>query len=162
MEALQNDGQGNSRSFGSTSRRLQAGPSGEELRRLEKRLVINTIIGGPHSVDKSLNEMDKYADALKHTRYENCLVIEDGTLPKQCRMMIDDVIFRNRDGVEDPTIDPLVITTTIGSTIVRKVLVDCESSVNILFKTTYDQMLLEGKDLRPCKFWIQGFKGIAT
>lgn len=75
--------------------------------------------------------------------------------------MTDDIIFWKRDAnvVETSTIEPLVITTTIGLAIVRKVLVECGSSVNILFKKAYDQMMLEENDLKPCKSRIQRFKG---
>ena len=70
--------------------------------------------------------------------------------------MFDDVVFRSRDdtGIQSPTEDPLVITTTIGPTLVHKVLVDNGSSVNILFKKSFDQMRLESGDLKPCEGWI--------
>lgn len=61
-----------------------------------------------------------------------------------------------------PTIDPLVILATIGPAIVRKGFVDCGSSDNVLFKKAYDQMMLEEKDLKPCKSRIYGFNGMAT
>lgn len=40
--------------------------------------------------------------------------------------------------VEVPTLDPLVITAVIGSVAMKRILTDYESSINILFKKTYD------------------------
>ena len=67
--------------------------------------------------------------------------------------MMDDFSFRNRDAdkVEAPTIDPMVISATIGPALVRRILIDCGSSVNIIFKKAYDQMRMEAKDLKPSK-----------
>ena len=78
--------------------------------------------------------------------------------------MSDDVIFCDREsiGVHALTEDPFVITVPIGPATVHKVLVDNKSSVNILFKKTFDLMNLELKDLKPCEGWICGFNGAST
>ena len=79
-------------------------------------------------------------------------------------VMTDDIVFRNRDAdqVEAPTIDPMVISTTIGPAYVKRILIDYGSSVNIIFKKVYDQMKMETKDLKPSKARIHGFNGAAT
>ena len=136
----------------------------EQPTRTVGRLVINTIAGGPHPADKNWQEMERYANSLRHTEHECCSNVEDGTPAKQQRTMHDDIVFRNRDAdkVEGPTIDPLVISATIGPTFVRRILIDCGSSVNIIFKKAYDQMKLETKDFNPSKARIHGFNGAAT
>lgn len=77
--------------------------------------------------------------------------------------MSDDIIFWNKDadGVEAPMIDPLVIIVMIGLAIVWKVLVDCGSSVNMLFKNAYGKILSEVKGLKPCKSQIYRSNGMA-
>jgi len=78
--------------------------------------------------------------------------------------MSNNIVFKGRDvdGVEVPTNDPMVISAMIGLAHIRKVLVDCRSSVNIIFKHSYDQMKMEAKDLKPCKTCIHGFNGAST
>ena len=90
--------------------------------------------------------------------------MEDGTPAKQQRVMTDDIVFRNRDAdqVEAPTVDPMVISATIGPAYVKRILIDCGSSVNIIFKKAYDQMKMETKDFKPSKACIHGFNGAAT
>ena len=104
-------------------------------------------------MDKNWQEMERYATSLMHASYECCSNVEDGTLVKQQRMMTDDIVFRSRDAnmVEAPTIDSMVISATIGPAYVKRIMIDCGSSVNIIFKKTYDQMKMETKDLKPCK-----------
>ena len=64
----------------------------------------------------------------------------------------DDIVFRNKDAdkVEALTIDPMVISAMIGPALVG-ILIDCGSSVNIIFKKAYDQMRMEDKDLKLFK-----------
>lgn len=73
--------------------------------------------------------MNKNIGALKHIENESCYAVEDGAPTKQSRTMTDDIVFRNRDadGVEAPTIDPLVISTTIGSLLYER----CLSTVGV-------------------------------
>lgn len=54
--------------------------------------------------------------------------------------MTDDIVFWSKDAdkVDAPTIDPMVISAMIGPVLVRKILIDCGSFVNIIFKMTYD------------------------
>ena len=73
-------------------------------------------------------------------------------------------MFRKRDvdKVEAPMVDPMVISAMISPALVRRILIDCGSSVNIIFKKAYDQMKMEVKDLKPSKARVHGFNGAAT
>ena len=51
----------------------------------------------------------------------------------------------------------MVMRVGIRPTMVRRVLVDSGSSMNILFKSTFDQMKISMKDVSACQTKIQGF-----
>ena len=108
--------------------------------------------------------MERYAKSLNHGDFECCSNTEDESPAKQQRTMADDIVFRSRDAerTEAPTTDPMVISATIGPALVKKILVDSGSSVNILMKKAYDQMRMEPKDLKPTKARIYGFNGSGT
>ena len=76
----------------------------------------------------------------------------------------EDVTFGRKDveGMDYPHTDALVITAIIEPAIVSKLLVDNKSSVNILFKSTFDKMRLSEEDLMPCVNPIHGFTGEAV
>ena len=113
---------------GQTAHRLEEQPPADG------RLVINMIIGGPHPADKSWKEMERYANSLKHEEFECYSNMEDGAPAKQQRTMTDDIVFRasNADRVESPTTDLMVISSLIGHALVKQILIDCGSSVNII------------------------------
>ena len=126
------------------------------------RPVINVITGGPHPAGKSWGEMERYSRALKYApAEEDVFVLEDTTPLKQQKTFSDDIIFRARDstGIEAPTLDPLVISAGIGPAIVRRVLIDCGASCNILFKKTFDQMKIPMIDVQASSQKIAGFTG---
>ena len=56
-----------------------------------------------------------------------------------------------------PHSDSLVIEMQIANMIVKRVLVDTGSSVNILYKSSLERMGLSSKDLEPCNQTIFGF-----
>ena len=62
-------------------------------------------------------------------------------------MMTDDIMLRSLDAdkVEASAIDPMVISATIGPAYVKRILIDCGRSINIIFKKAYDQMKMEIK-----------------
>lgn len=62
-------------------------------------------------------------------------------------------------GTDYPHIDVLVIPARIGLMKVHRVLIDNGSSVNLLFKSAFNQMGLSKKDLLPCMSALQGFSG---
>ena len=125
----------------------------EEPARTGGRLVINTISGGPHPVDRSWKEMESYASSIRHADFECCSNFDEGAPAKQQKMMTDDIVFRSKDAdkIEAPTIDPLVISAQVGPAWIKRILVDSGNSVNILFKRAYDQMKMEATDLKPCQ-----------
>ena len=53
--------------------------------------------------------------------------------------------------------DPLVVDVQIANMMVKKVLVDRGSSVNILYKSSLERMKLSVKDLEQCNQTIYGF-----
>ena len=63
--------------------RGQAPRQPEGRPRANDRLMINTIIGGPHPADRSWNEMKRYANSLKHEEFECYTNTEDETPVKQ-------------------------------------------------------------------------------
>ena len=87
--------------------------------------------------------------------------LENDAPLKQQKTSTDDIVFSARDslGIEAPTIDPLVISAGIGPATVRRVLVDCGASCNILFKKTFDQMKIPMADVQASSLKIAGFAG---
>ena len=73
------------------------------------------------------------------------------------------IIFTEQDvaHVRFPHTDPLVVEMQISNMIVKRVLVDTGSSVNILYESSLERMGLSSKDLEPCKQTIYGFSGKA-
>lgn len=63
----------------------------------------------------------------------------------------------NELGMEYPHVDPLVVSVVIEPVLVHWVLVDCGSSVNILYKDVFDQIKLSKKDLMSCKTPLRDF-----
>lgn len=66
------------------------------------------------------------------------------------------------DGIDFPHTDALVISVHIGAHWVNKILVDNGSSLNILFKSTFDKKKLSYEDLEPCIHPIYSFIGEGT
>ena len=127
-----------------------------------ERPVINVVTGGPHPAGRSWGEMERYARALKYAPAdESVFVLEDAAPLKQQKTFNDDIIFSSKDsmGVEAPTIDPLVISAGIGPATVKRVLVDCGASCNILFKKTFDQMKIPMDDVQASSLKIAAFTG---
>jgi len=106
--------------------------------------------------------MERYACALKYAPKEDGVYsLEDATPLKQQRTCHDDIVFRARDsmGVEAPTLDPMVITVGIGPATVKRVLIDCGSSCNILLRKTFDQMKILMSNVQASSQRIVGFTG---
>ncbi|XP_073045963.1 uncharacterized protein [Primulina eburnea] len=64
-------------------------------------------------------------------------------------------------GIVAPHNDALVVTTTIANYDVARIFIDNGSSVNILFKSTLDQMKVEGFEFDPVSTPLYGFTGHA-
>jgi len=99
---------------------------------------------------KSLKNVDGYIHSVTEKRY-----------PK--RRETKDIIFNEDDqeGRQYPHTDPMVISAWFGPTEVFRVLIDSRSSVNILFKHTFNKMKLSMKDVTLCNKPLHGFTGDA-
>ncbi|XP_075475860.1 uncharacterized protein LOC142513968 [Primulina tabacum] len=64
-------------------------------------------------------------------------------------------------GIVAPHNDTLVVTTTVANYDVARIFIDNRSSVNILFKSTLDQMKVEGFEFEPISTRLYGFAGHA-
>ncbi|XP_073051366.1 uncharacterized protein [Primulina eburnea] len=60
-------------------------------------------------------------------------------------------------GVVTPHNDALVVTTTIANYDVARIFIDNRSSVNVLFKSTLDQMKMRGFEFEPVSTPLYGF-----
>ena len=82
-------------------------------------------------------------------------------LAKYHRSKNDDITFSERDtnGVKQPHDEPLVIMLEIKGFNTRRVLVDNESSTNIMYMMAYQQLRLDHKRLRPFKSPLISFSG---
>lgn len=118
------------------------------------------IFGGPHEIENSKATRQRFANSLQHDE-EEVMSVRKGKRPCYEK---EDVTFgrRNVEGMNYPHTDALVLTATIGPAIVSKLLVDNESSINILFKSTFDRMIMSEEDLKPCVNPIHGFTGEAV
>ncbi|XP_073304582.1 uncharacterized protein [Primulina huaijiensis] len=91
-------------------------------------------------------------------RLENFEISRGADLPQ------DPVIsFGTEDlrGVVAPHNDALVVTATVANYDVARIFIDNGSSVNILFKSTLDQMKVEGFEFEPISTPLYGFAGHA-
>ena len=103
-----------------------------------------TIIGGP-VVGGSYKSLRK---AIQ--RQVNSVHIKHSIAKHQCTKN-DDIFFSKRDarGVKQPHDNLLVIMLTIEGYNTQRVLVDNERSANVMYMTTFQQMKLDPKSLRP-------------
>ncbi|XP_074336906.1 uncharacterized protein LOC141674079 [Apium graveolens] len=68
--------------------------------------------------------------------------------------------YFNLEGVKFPNDDPLVITTIIGNSPVKRVLVDNGASVDIVLYDTFIRMGYNDSQLTPTDMSIYGFAGV--
>ncbi|XP_073061787.1 uncharacterized protein [Primulina eburnea] len=64
-------------------------------------------------------------------------------------------------GIVAPHNNALVVTATVANYDVARIFIDNRSSVNILFKSTLDQMKVEGFEFKPISTPLYGFAGHA-
>lgn len=81
--------------------------------------------------------------------------------PKEYSLSIPDLTFTKKDcaGVTYPHNDPLVVTIDIANRAIHRVLIDSGSSVNVLFKSTFDQLSIGDEYLTSCPSSVTGFTG---
>ena len=80
---------------------------------------------------------------------------------EEARSEYSEITFSDSDAqhVRFPHSDPLEVDVQIANMMVKRVLVDTGSSVNILYKSSLECMKLSIKDLEPCNQKIYGFSG---
>ena len=159
MRAPQSEGAGPS-----NQNHVQNPERQEEPGRVGGRLVINVVSDSPRTVKRSWGEMKSYNNLARRTDFEYDDNLDNKPSTKRKRATINDITFRDNDTdyVGSPTTDPLVISAQVGPAWMKRILIDCGSSVNILFIHAYNQMRMKARDLEPCQTHLHGFNGSAT
>ncbi|KAM6542924.1 hypothetical protein CsatB_007371 [Cannabis sativa] len=112
---------------------------------------LQVIIGGPHITRDSGKARERYARTVQHEQEEVVLAVEERKL-KIPRAGEPTITFNDEDAVKIRLLhnDPLVVEVQIGNKMVARTMIDNGASSNILFKTTFEKMGLQLKDLTPC------------
>ena len=155
------------RAAGGSQREAQGGNEQASTRQrsppLQPAPVVGTLLticGGPHLVGDSGKARERYARTLCHDQDIEMISVEDRA-PKKARTEDELITFSEDDAqhVRFPHSDSLVMDVQIANMMVKMVLVDTGSSVNILYKSSLERMKLSVKDLEPCNQTIYGFSG---
>ncbi|XP_019159714.1 PREDICTED: uncharacterized protein LOC109156332 [Ipomoea nil] len=127
--------------------------SGEEEAQWRQKPIINMIVGGPEGGD-SANTRKAWARQL----YVGTVYGREENSKKVCR---EPIVFTDRDlpAGEIPHRDALVIAMDVNGIVVRRILVDTGSSVNVLYLETFTKMGLTREQLNPVKTPLAGFTG---
>ncbi|KAK3028730.1 hypothetical protein RJ639_037753 [Escallonia herrerae] len=117
----------------------------------ERPPVINTIFGGPSAGGLSSSSPKAYAQQVnltqgpaKRTKASTSLEFDDANL----------------DGISLPHDDALVITLRIDVFQVKRILVDTESSADIIFEDAFNQMGISDDRVKPISSPLYGFTGV--
>ncbi|XP_019178297.1 PREDICTED: uncharacterized protein LOC109173512 [Ipomoea nil] len=115
--------------------------------------VINMIVGGPEGGD-SANTRKAWARQL----YVGTVYGREESSKKVCR---EPITFTDKDLPTGETShrDALVIAMDVNGVVVRRILVDTGSSVNVLYLETFAKMGLTREQLNPVKTPLAGFTG---
>ena len=65
----------------------------------------------------------------------------------------------NMEGCQHPHDDPLVVRAIVANKTVHQVLVDNESSTDIIFTSAFDKMGIGREKLEPVNTHLRGFSG---
>ncbi|XP_031102019.1 uncharacterized protein LOC116005926 [Ipomoea triloba] len=127
--------------------------SEEEETNWKHKPVINMIVGGPEGGDSSGSRK-----AWARQLYVGTIYGRDDSLKKVCR---EPILFTDEDlpRSQHPHRDALVIAMDVHGTVVRRVLVDTGSSVNILYLEVFERLGLQRNKLKPVKTPLAGFTG---
>ncbi|XP_073049633.1 uncharacterized protein [Primulina eburnea] len=98
------------------------------------------------------------AGKARGRRLENFEIYRGADLPQDTVISFGPEELR---GIMAPHNDALVVTATIANCDVAKIFVDNGSSVNVLFKSTLDQMKVEGFEFEPVSTPLYGIAGHA-
>ena len=113
---------------------------------------IHTILGGLAEGGESLSAMKAHARKARH--------LDDDRPSKAPKHGSNEVIsFSDKDleGIQHSHDDPLVLTITVANFYVRRILVDNDSSTDILFAEVYDKLNLGRERLKPIRSPLIGF-----
>ncbi|XP_073130725.1 uncharacterized protein [Henckelia pumila] len=124
----------------------------EQISNHPHRGMINMISGGTTDGDSG------------RARKAHGRKLENFEVNSQLSCPTDPNISFEREDLKDvvvPHNDPLLVTLTIANYDVARIFVDTGSSVNIIFKETLDQMMLEGFELDSITMELYGFTGHA-
>ena len=122
-----------------------------------------TICGGPHLAGEGNKALERYARTLRHEQDAELMAV-NSCVSKKPRREEECIIFTKQDAahVHFPHSDPLVVEMQIANMIVKRVLVDTGSSVNILYKSSLgacreiSEQLASATTLRSAKRRKQG------
>ncbi|XP_073017981.1 uncharacterized protein [Primulina eburnea] len=116
------------------------------------RGMIHMISGGATDGDSGR------AGKARGRRLENFEIYRGAYLPQDTVISFGPEDLR---GIVAPHNDALVVTATIANCDVAKIFVDNGRSVNVLFKSTLDQMKVEGFEFEPVSTPLYGIAGHA-
>ncbi|XP_022864597.1 uncharacterized protein LOC111384542 [Olea europaea var. sylvestris] len=116
---------------------------------------IDTIFRGPYVGGETRNAKRNYAREAKHPPLTSYIVDSNSR-----RNQVPPIIFTQEDaeGVHFPHCDALVVRVVIARNGLKRMLVDNGSSVNILFQSAFDKMILDHQ-LTPTTTPLYGFTG---
>lgn len=111
--------------------------------------TVKTIMGGPE-YDDAYNQQNKYLRAVSHEKIAQSINLTYVPPPS---VRFESIYFTKLEAkrVLHPYNDARVVTTTIVNNIVRCVLIDNGSVVDIIFKSAFDCMKLDGVRPAPVK-----------
>ncbi|GAV57741.1 hypothetical protein CFOL_v3_01277, partial [Cephalotus follicularis] len=117
--------------------------------------VIHTISGGVASGDDHSRAQKAYA--------RQTFAVQQYPHSKRLKSGGDDEVISfseaNYEGVRLPHDDPVVVTVQVELVTMKRILIDSGSSVDILYKNTFDQLRIPVDQLRPVKTPLVGFPG---
>ncbi|XP_010670084.2 uncharacterized protein LOC104887185 [Beta vulgaris subsp. vulgaris] len=127
-------------------------------RPVKDRITEIHVISGGQTRGGSI---DRAKASLKEVRHQ---VNYNNTMKWTAPPSMPSVDFTSEDakGIINPHDDPLVVSLQISNAMVHRVLVDGGSSVNILYKETFEKMGFDKACLKPASYPVIGFTGASV
>ncbi|KAL5552836.1 hypothetical protein UlMin_040237 [Ulmus minor] len=122
-------------------------------------LEVRTIMGGP-ATGETNRARKNYARQSRTDPFPHQVNLT-GHKEKIPRLSDDPIIFTESEarGLWHPHTDAIMVTLRIAGRKVFRILVDNESSTDILFKSTFNRMNLVGVKIEPTASSLSGFTG---